>query len=109
MEELDTDETGFSVEKSEDSHGDPVVRLTGELDISSAGSFRESMEELVGQKPTRLVFDLSQLTFMDSSGIAVMVYVANNVEKIELLHASTIVRRVVEATGLSDILRLEPS
>jgi anti-sigma B factor antagonist len=109
MEELDTDETGFSVETSEDSHGVPVVRLTGELDISSAGSFRESMEELVGQKPSRLVFDLSQLTFMDSSGIAVMVYVANNVEKIDLLHASSIVRRVVEATGLSDILRLESS
>jgi anti-anti-sigma factor len=67
------------------------------------------MEELVGQKPSRLVFDLSQLTFMDSSGIAVMVYVANNVEKIDLLHASSIVRRVVEATGLSDILRLESS
>ncbi len=67
------------------------------------------MEELLGQKPSRVVFDLSQLTFMDSSGIAVMVYVANNVEKIELRQASSIIRRVVEATGLSDILRLEPS
>ncbi|HEY5251801.1 MAG TPA: STAS domain-containing protein [Acidimicrobiales bacterium] len=109
MEELDTDETGFSVEQSDDSHGDPVVRLNGELDISSAAAFREAMEELVGKQPGRLVFDLSQLTFMDSSGIAVMVYVANNVKKVELLHASSIVRRVVEATGLSDILRLEPS
>jgi anti-sigma B factor antagonist len=109
MEELGTDETDFSVATSEDTHGDPVVALIGELDISSAGTFRETMDELVGQKPARLVFDLSRLTFMDSSGIAVMVHVANNVEKIELLHASSIVRRVVEATGLSDILRLEPS
>jgi len=109
MEELDTDEAGFSVEQSNDSRGDPVIQLSGELDISSAGAFREAMEELVGQKPGRLVFDLSQLTFMDSSGIAVMVFVANNVENVELLHASSIVRRVVEATGLSDILRLESS
>src|SRR5580698_10721329 len=99
MEELDTEETRFSVEQSDDSQGDPVVHLTGELVISSAGPFREAMEELVGQAPRRLVFDLSQLTFMDSSGIAVMVHVANNVETVELLHASSIVRRVVEATG----------
>ncbi len=47
---------------------------------------------------------------MDSSGIAVMVYIVTAVEKIEKLRqASSIIRRVVEATGLADILRLEPS
>jgi anti-anti-sigma factor len=46
---------------------------------------------------------------MDSTGIAVMVYAANKVGNVELRHASNIVRRVVEATGLTDVLRLDPS
>ncbi len=52
MEEIDTDEADFSVMTSEDPQGDPVVGLIGELDISSAGTFRESMEELLGQRAT---------------------------------------------------------
>jgi anti-sigma B factor antagonist len=108
MEELETDETSLAVEQSRDADGNPVVRLSGELDISNAQSLRQTMETVVGTRPNRLVFDLSDLSFMDSSGIAVMVYVANNVKTVALLHASSIVRRVVEATGLADILRLDP-
>lgn len=101
------DETSLEVEQSRDADGSPVVRLSGELDISNAHSLRDTMEAVVGTSPSRVVFDLSELTFMDSSGIAVMVYVANNVKTVQLLHASSIVRRVVEATGLSQILRLD--
>jgi anti-anti-sigma factor len=63
----------------------------------------------VDRAPSRLVFDLTDLRFMDSSGIAVMVFAANNIEVIELRHVSTIVRRALEATGLTEILRLDPS
>jgi anti-anti-sigma factor len=108
MEELETDETSLAVEQSQDDNGNPVVSLAGELDISNAHTLRQTMETVVGTSPSRLVFDLSELRFMDSSGIAVMVYAANNITTVELLHASSIVRRVVEATGLSDILRLDP-
>jgi len=109
MDELETDEHHFVVERSSGSSQAPVIHLSGELDISSADDFRAVVESIVAESPRRLVFDLSGLTFIDSSGIAVMVYAANNVADIELRHASDIVRRVVEATGLSEILRLDPS
>ncbi|HXQ59483.1 MAG TPA: STAS domain-containing protein, partial [Acidimicrobiales bacterium] len=72
-------------------------------------TLRATVEEIVAEGPSRLVFELTGLTFMDSSGIAVMVYAANNVDTVELLHPSSIIRRVVEATGLSTVLRLGPS
>jgi anti-sigma B factor antagonist len=109
MDELEKSGTNMVIERSSDADGTAMIRLQGELDISNADSFRSAVEEVVAEAPGRLVFDLSELTFMDSSGIAVMVYAANNVEAVELRHATTIVRRVVEATGLSDILRLDPS
>jgi anti-sigma B factor antagonist len=109
MEELDISETNFAIVQSRDDVGDLLLTLTGELDISSAESFRTAVERLVEGGPARLVFDLTDLTFMDSSGIAVMVYAANKVGAVELRHASTIIRRIVEATGLSEILKLDPS
>jgi anti-anti-sigma factor len=109
MEELETDETRFTVTRSVADTGDPVITLSGELDISSADVFRLAVEDVVKDNPVRLVIDLRELTFMDSSGIAVMVYASNNVADVQLCHASTIVRRVIEVTGLSDVLRLEPS
>jgi anti-sigma B factor antagonist len=107
MEELETDESTFTIEESRDAAGDPVLKLSGELDILSADSFRAVVERVIAATPPRLVFDLEALMFMDSSGIAVMVYAANAVSHIELLHAPTIIRRVIETTGLSEILRLD--
>lgn len=109
MEELDTSETIFTVDRSSDANGDPVLALDGELDVSHADMLRHAVETVLTDNPTRLVFDLTALTFMDSSGIAVMVYAANKVNGIELRHPSTIIRRVVEATGLAEILLLDPS
>jgi anti-anti-sigma factor len=108
MEELEMGETNLTVVQSRDADGSPVVRLSGELDITNAYSLRETMETVVATSPRRVVFELGELTFMDSSGIAVMVYVAKKVDTVELRQASNIVRRVVEATGLSTILRLDP-
>ena len=109
MEELDTNETGFVVKRSSEGASCPIITLGGDLDISSADVFRSLVEEVVSEGPQRIVFDVRQLAFMDSSGIALMVYAANKVNDVELRHASNIVRRVVEATGLADVLRLDPA
>jgi anti-sigma B factor antagonist len=108
MEELETDETSLVIGHDSDSAGDPVIKLSGEVDISNADTLRKAVELLVRANPKRLVFDLGQLTFMDSSGLAAMVFAANNVETIELRRTAPIVRRVIEATGLTEILRMEP-
>ncbi len=108
MDELDTDETGLDCAPSFDANGDAVVTLKGELDISSAPSFRTTIEDVLESKPRRIVFDIEELSFLDSSGIAVLVHAANNVDEVELRHPSAIIRRIVEATGLSEVLRLGP-
>jgi len=109
MEELEATDATLGIEQASDTNGDPIIALMGELDISNAEAFRVVVDGIIAAQPTRLTFDLSKLTFMDSSGIAVMVHAANNVEAIELHHASAIIQRVLEATGLKDVLRVDPS
>jgi anti-anti-sigma factor len=54
-----------------------------------------------------LIFDLSRLRFMDSAGIAVLIGAAAKVKAVHLRDPSPIVRRVIEVTGLSDVLPIE--
>ena len=109
MENVEPQSPRFSSAQSTDSGGSPLLKLRGELDMLSAVDLRKIVEGLVDQHCNHLVFDLSELDFMDSSGIAVLIYSANSIGTIELRSASPIIRRIIEATGLSNVLRLDPA
>ena len=47
MEELETSETSLTVERSSDVNGDPILTLDGELDISTADTFRQAVETVL--------------------------------------------------------------
>ena len=53
--------------------GMTVVTPDGEIDLSRAPSFRTSIAEVFSGKPTRVAIDLSNVPYMDSSGVATLV------------------------------------
>ena len=56
------------------SGGTLKVSLSGELDESNAGGLRASLDaNIVPQNTKRVILDLSRLSFMDSTGIGVLV------------------------------------
>lgn len=50
-----------------------IVRLSGELDIESAPTLRACLELVALARQRRLVLDLSELEFCDSTGLGVFV------------------------------------
>ena len=107
MEKVEPQNHRFRSAQSADSDGSPLLELSGELDMLSAVNLRNTVEGLVEHGCERIVFDLNELDFMDSSGIAVFIYAANNIETIELRNASAIIKRIIEVTGLSNFLKLD--
>ena len=53
--------------------GHVVLSVTGDLDIASAAAFRDVSLRTLGIDPVVLVLDLTDVPFIDSSGIAVLV------------------------------------
>ena len=52
------------------SAGDALIALTGELDLSGAPALDEEIDRLAGEEGVRrVVLDLRELEFMDSSGL----------------------------------------
>ena len=86
----------------------PVIHLAGELDLAGVEATRSGIESYLATAPTRVTFDLGELTFMDSSGIALLVQVSNDVGQVTLTNVPPIVHRVLEATGLLDHFGLSP-
>ena len=108
MAELDGERAAdMVIEKRSDPSGAPVVAVSGELDISNAATLEATVAALAAERPERLSFDLSGLRYMDSAGIAVLLDAAARVGAVRLRDPSPAVRRVVELTGLTEVLPLE--
>ena len=91
------------------SSGCLTVRFVGELDhAAAAGAMRAVTAAVEEFLPRRCVLDLSGLTFMDSSGVAVILRVKRMLSATgtELLVSSPPeqARRVLELAGLSTLL-----
>jgi anti-anti-sigma factor len=95
-----------TVETRRDDNGTAYVTLGGEVDISNAAALQAVINPIIDAKPETLVFEMGNLSFMDSSGIAVLLHAASNVDRVELREATTIIRRVLEATGVTEVLHL---
>ena len=107
MDALDDDRAAqIAIDTGVDPTGVPIVTLSGELDSSNAGLLEATVASITAQHPEQLIFDLSGLRFMDSAGIALLIGAARKVDAVHLRNPSPIVRRVVEITGLTDVLRI---
>ncbi len=55
-----------------DDHGCVVVRLAGELDLSAEAELERQLREVIWESPREIVLDLRGLTFIDSTGISLL-------------------------------------
>ena len=68
------DEAGIKVSKAESASGGAVVvSPEGDIDLSRSPALRTSLRQVMSGKPKRLVVDLGQVDYMDSSGVATLV------------------------------------
>ena len=85
------------------------IVLIGELDLSCMKRFGEAFNESVADRPRDLVLDLRSVTFVDSTGLALLLKVDNFAREQGIaLHMVRspieIVQAVFEATGIDKIL-----
>jgi anti-anti-sigma factor len=93
------------------------LALSGELDLSQAGALKQQLGHALdslssgGDTPTSLVLDLQNLTFIDSSGIQVLVAakrrcLEHGVE-LSLRLGDSQVRRMLSLAGVAQFLGVE--
>jgi anti-sigma B factor antagonist len=90
-----------------------VAELTGELDIGSAPALREQLRGLLRPGFSRLVLDLSKVTFCDASGLAVLLSTGRHAGQLggflRLAAVSPQVGQALNITGLRQHLATFPT
>ena len=90
-----------------DDDGTAVIRVVGEIDIATADTIRQAIAVAVERRPADLVFDLAAVDFIDSSGLAVLLEAVKTADSVRIHPSSNVVRRVIEATGLGELFRID--
>ena len=96
------------VQEVSNQAGVATFRVGGQLDVSTEGLLREALTSAVAADGTSMiVLEVSDLEFMDSSGLAVLLAAAREVA-LELRNPTDVVRRLITITGLTETLRMTP-
>lgn len=94
------------------SSGRLIVSLVGELDHHEARKAMESIEEAIdASMPREIVLDMTELSFMDSSGIAIIL---KTNRKLNLLNGRMLINcpqsqpmKVLDASGIGRIIPIQ--
>ena len=87
------------------------IRMPKEVDHHGAAGIREHADKLLlDDKVRNIVFDFEDTTFMDSSGIGIIIGRYRKIScfggKVYALHADERIRRILRASGMSSIIEV---
>ena len=87
-----------------------VVDVEGDIDLSRSSSFQQSLLELVDQRPERIVINLADVPYMDSSGVASLVKLLSRARRnnlaVCLVALGPRVRSIFEITRLDSVFEI---
>lgn len=101
-------ESRVSVERLSNESGVTTFKVGGQLDVSTESVLGAALQQALRERPSKIVLDVSRLEFMDSSGLAVLLVAARQVDVLELRNPTDIIRRLVTIAGLNEALHVTP-
>lgn len=87
-----------------------IVDAAGEIDLHQSSVLQQKLLEVVGQKPDRMIINLSNVSYMDSSGVASLVKLLSRTRKngisLALAAPTKKVRAIFEITRLDSVFNI---
>jgi anti-sigma B factor antagonist len=87
--------------------------LAGELDLASEARVRRVLVDALASRPDKLVVDLSGVTFIDSTGLRVLLSVRNRAAtigtRVALAGIGPAVARTLEIANLGSFFEYDPN
>ncbi len=90
--------------------GKMIVYLSGEIDHHSARDIRDGIDRMIAQlRPDTLILDLSQIDFMDSSGLGLVLGRYRRMKEyggdIYLCNTSERIMKILKMAGVDKIIK----
>nr|WP_314276470.1 STAS domain-containing protein [uncultured Peptostreptococcus sp.] len=95
----------------ENNSNEWVFSLNGELDLSTANKLKDNLYKSVEEKLSDVVIDMTNLEYIDSTGIGVLVGLMKKLrtqgKDIKISNAKDNVKRIFKITGIDQIISME--
>jgi len=92
----------------------PIIVARGEIDVATSPMLRSELTSVLAAHPEALTLDLREVTFVDSSGLGVLVGALKRLREsgggqFAVVGAQDPVRKVFDITGLTALFELRDS
>jgi anti-sigma B factor antagonist len=91
----------------------PVVAVSGEVDVYSAPTLKDRLTELLDSGTPSLVVDLTQVSFLDSTGLGALVEIRSSASEaggtIPLVCNQERILKLFTITGLDGVFAIHPT
>ncbi|GIF76374.1 STAS domain-containing protein [Asanoa siamensis] len=106
MSRLVPDQTPLVVEVTDGTHA--VVTIRGDLDFPCADALRLALTAALDRGPTTLTIDVERLTFIDSTGLAILIHGWRRGQDanipVTLRSVPPFLRSILDITGVGELL-----
>jgi anti-anti-sigma factor len=90
-----------------------VLPLEGEIDLHVSPEVAEALRTMTVKMPARVVVDLTRVTYLDSSGLAVLIEAMQNVQeyggKFAVAGVQESVKHIFEIARLDQVFQIFPT
>ena len=98
---------------TEDVDGHRIVSVRGEVDVYSAPTLRKTLQDSMDEQHPSLLVDLSDIAFIDSTGLGVLVAGQNKAielgGKLDVVCDQERVLKLFRITGLDEVFGIYPT
>jgi anti-anti-sigma factor len=95
---------------TEEGEGGVTVQLAGELDLSTADRFRDELARVEALEPANVIVDLRGVTFMDSTGLRLLLGAQRSCEedgrRFAIIRGQQQVQDLFRVAGLDEVFEI---
>jgi anti-sigma B factor antagonist len=102
----------FSVQVGDLESLRPVVEVSGEVDLASAPQLASALASVLAEDPLDVVLDLGETTFMDCSGVSVLLTTSRYLpehSKIIIRNPQPLIRKIFGILDLAPFYGIDES
>ncbi|HEY6423131.1 MAG TPA: STAS domain-containing protein [Pseudonocardiaceae bacterium] len=94
-------------------NGSIRIALSGEIDLANAAAVEDEIRAAVSRHPTTVSVDLTDLMYMDSSGIRILFTLASRLQAMRIMlelivPLDSLIRRLIEISGFESHATVRP-
>lgn len=90
-----------------------ILDINGEIDLYNAPEIKENIKNQMEQGKNQIIINLDKVSYIDSSGIGVLISSLSNLKKagggLKIIHVYASVRKVFELTKLTSFFDIYDS